>query len=89
MRKKTDTSKRLKLRIKVGDKARIISGDWKGFEGAVTEVDRIRGRVIVEGANLKTRHLRPSQRLPEGGIVEREAPVHVSNVRVVERADDS
>ena len=81
--------KRMKFRVKVGDRVEVISGDWMDGQGTVTEVDRVRGRVVVEGVNLKTRHMRPSQRYPEGGIVEREAPIHISNVRVIEEAIDS
>lgn len=81
--------KRMKFRVKVGDRVEVISGDWVDVQGTVTQVDRVRGLVVVDGVNIKTRHMRPSQRYPEGGIVEREAPIHISNVRVVEEAADS
>ncbi len=81
--------KRMKFRVKVGDLVKVISGDWIDVQGAVTEVDRIRGRVVVEGVNLKTRHLRPNRQFPEGGMVEREASIHISNVQVIEEAADS
>ena len=81
--------KRMKFRVKVGDLVKVVSGDWIDVQGTVTEVDRVRGRVVVEGVNLKTKHMRPNQRFPEGGIVEREASIHISNVRVIEEAADS
>lgn len=81
--------KRMKIRVKVGDLVKVISGDWIDVQGEVTEVDRIRGRVVVNGVNLKTKHMRPNQKFPEGGIVEREASIHISNVRVIEEAADS
>lgn len=81
--------KRVKFRVKVGDLVKVVSGDWIDVQGTVTEVDRVRGRVVVDGVNLKTKHMRPNQRFPEGGIVEREASIHISNVRVIEEAADS
>ncbi|MDE0021120.1 MAG: 50S ribosomal protein L24 [Candidatus Poribacteria bacterium] len=81
--------KRMKFRVKVGDLVKVVSGDWIDVQGTVTEVDRVRGRVVVDGVNLKTKHMRPNQRFPEGGIVEREASIHISNVRVIEEAADS
>ncbi len=79
----------MKFRVKVGDLVKVVSGDWIDVQGTVTEVDRVRGRVVVDGVNLKTKHMRPNQRFPEGGIVEREASIHISNVRVIEEAADS
>ena len=65
---------------------RVISGDWRGAEGVVRSVEIEKARVTIEGVNMVQRHMRKTQRHPQGGIVEKEAPIHVSNVRVVERA---
>ena len=75
-----------KLRVKKGDRVRVISGDWRGAEGVVRSVEIEKARVTIEGVNMVQRHMRKTQRHPQGGIVEKEAPIHVSNVRVVERA---
>jgi large subunit ribosomal protein L24 len=68
--------------IRKGDVVQVIAGNsrYHGKRGKVLSVDRKRGRVTVEGVNLVKKHLRPTQRNQQGGIVEREAPIHVSNV---------
>ena len=71
------------LRIKKGDYVQVITGKEKGRRGKVIRVDPKRGRVWVEKLNLVRRHERPSQRNPQGGIVEKEAPIHISNVMLV------
>jgi large subunit ribosomal protein L24 len=70
------------MNIRKGDVVQIIAGDarYHGKRGKVLSVDRARDRVTVEGVNLVKKHMRPSQRNQQGGIVEREAPIHVSNV---------
>jgi len=71
-------------KIKKGDRVEVISGKDRGKTGKVLRVDRDRDRVIVEGVNFIKRHTRPNpQKNIKGGIVEREAPVQVSNVMVV------
>ena len=67
-------------RIVKGDEVLVIAGNDRGKTGKVLAVFPDRQRVIVEGVNFMKRHTRPSQRNPQGGIVEREAPIHVSNV---------
>lgn len=67
-------------RIVKGDQVLIVSGDDRGKTGKVLKVFRGKQRVIVEGVNFVKRHTRPSQRNPQGGIVDREASIHVSNV---------
>lgn len=69
-----------KLHIKKGDVVRVISGNEKGKEGKVLRVFRENERVIIEGVNMRIRHMRPNQTYPQGGRVERELPVHISNV---------
>lgn len=68
------------MKIKRGDKVQIITGSYKGTIGEVLDTDPKKGRVIVEGVNLRKKHLAPTQMNPEGGIAEQEAWVHVSNV---------
>jgi large subunit ribosomal protein L24 len=70
-----------KIRLKKGDMVKVITGRDKGKSGRVIEVDRDRGRVIVEGVMMIKRHTRPNpQRQIKGGIAEKEASIHVSNV---------
>ncbi len=71
------------MRIKKGDTVRVVSGNDKGKEGKVLKVFPKADRVIVEKINLIKRHQRPSQTNPQGGIVEKEAPIHASNVMLV------
>ncbi len=73
---------KLKCRIKKGDTVEVIAGDDKGKSGKVLQVDPASGRVLVEGVNLVKKHMRKSQDNPQGGIVEREATVAISNVKV-------
>ena len=70
-------------KIKKGDTVQIIAGKDKGSEGKVTFVDPKNGKVIVEGLNMVTKHQKPSQGTPDGGIVEKEAPIDISNVMLV------
>jgi large subunit ribosomal protein L24 len=67
-------------RIVKGDEVLVIAGNDRGKTGKVLAIFPDRQRVIVEGVNFIKRHTRPSQSNPQGGIVEREAPIHVSNV---------
>jgi len=72
------------MRIKKNDQVLVISGEYKGKRGKVLKVFRTRERIIVEGVNMVKRHMRPSQTMPQGGIIQKEAPFHVSNVMVVD-----
>ncbi len=65
------------------DTVKVISGNYRGKVGKVLKVFPKKNRIIVEGVNLRKHHERPSQALPQGGIVEKEAPIHISNVKVV------
>lgn len=73
-----------KPKIMKGDRVRVIRGNFRDMEGRVLRVDSANDRVVVEGVNLRKRHRRPTQQAPEGGIVSFEAPVHVSNVMLVD-----
>ena len=71
------------MQVRTGDQVAVIAGNYKGSEGRVIRVELGRNRVVVEGINMRTRHQRPSQANPEGGIVTFEAPLHASNVMLV------
>ena len=77
-----------KYRIVKGDRVRVIRGNFRDMEGPVLRVLRDEGRLVVEGVNMRKRHERPSQANPDGGIVTFEAPVHISNVMLVDPATD-
>lgn len=72
------------LGIKKGDQVVVISGANKGARGAVLKVLHETNRVLVEGVNRVTRHQRPTQQFPEGGLIEKEAPLHRSNVMLLD-----
>ena len=72
------------MKIKVGDKVRVITGSNKGKEGKVSKVLRSESRVIVEGVNIVKKHVKPNQLNPQGGIVSQEAAIHVSNVMLID-----
>ncbi|NNF36893.1 MAG: 50S ribosomal protein L24 [Saprospiraceae bacterium] len=72
-----------KLHIKKGDKVVVISGDDKGTQGEVKEVLLSKNRVIIEGVNMVKKHTKPTNDNP-GGIIEMEAPIHASNVMLVD-----
>ncbi|MCL2698822.1 MAG: 50S ribosomal protein L24 [Defluviitaleaceae bacterium] len=69
-----------KIRLKKGDRVRIIAGKDKGKEGKVLFIDRVKNRVIVEGANMISKHMKPSRTNQKGGIINKEAPLNASNV---------
>lgn len=73
-----------RLKIKKGDLVVVTSGDNKGKQGRVSEVDRASDRVIVEGLNMVTKHRKPSAANPQGGIEKKEAGLHVSNLMVMD-----
>ncbi len=70
-------------RIKKNDTVIIISGDDRGKRGKVLKVFPDTNRIIVEGVNMVKRHTRASQQFPQGGIMEKEAPIHISNVKLI------
>ncbi len=69
-----------KLKIKTGDTVLVTSGDKKGSEGKVMRIIREKNKAIVEGVNLVKKHEKPSAASPQGGISEKEAPIHISNL---------
>ena len=72
-----------KLHIKVGDTVKVISGESRGQEGSILSIDKKKSRAKVEGVNLIKKHQKPSAADPQGGIVEQEAGIHISNLMVV------
>ncbi len=78
-----------KMKIMKGDRVRVIRGNYRDMEGSVLEVQREKGRVRVEGVNMRKRHTRPSQADPDGGIITFEAPIHVSNVMLIDPTGDT
>ena len=76
---------RLKFHVKKGDEVEVISGNFKGSSGKILEVLSSKQRVLVEGVRIIKKHLRKSEDNPQGKIAEREGPIHISNVKLVER----
>ncbi len=72
-----------KLHIKVGDTVKVLAGESNGQEGKILSIDRKKMRAIVEGVNIIKKHTKPSAADPQGGIVETEAGIHVSNLMIV------
>ncbi|MBW6459590.1 MAG: 50S ribosomal protein L24 [Bacteroidales bacterium] len=73
-----------KLFIRKGDTVMVIAGDSKGQQGRVLKVDTDKEKVLVEGVNMVSRHSRPTSKNPKGGIIEKEAPIHASNLKVID-----
>ena len=74
----------IKLKIKSGDIVRVIAGDHKGSEGKVLRVLREKNKAVVEGVNMVSKHTKPSAKNPQGGIVKKEAPIHISNLALID-----
>ena len=72
-----------KLKIKTGDTVQVIAGDHKGSEGKVLTVLIEKNKAIVEGVNMVKKHTKPSAQSPQGGIVEKEAAIHISNLSLL------
>lgn len=72
------------MHVKTGDKVKVLTGKDKGKEGVITKAFPKKDRVIVEGVNVVKKHTKPSNTNPSGGIVEKEAPIHVSNVMLID-----
>jgi large subunit ribosomal protein L24 len=75
---------RLKFHVKKGDNVEVISGNFRGSSGKVLEVIARKQQVLVEGVRIIKKHLRKSQDNPQGKIAEREGPIHISNVKLLE-----
>jgi large subunit ribosomal protein L24 len=78
-----------KLHIKVGDTVKVLSGESRGQEGKILVIDKKKNRATVEGLNIVKRHAKPSASNPQGGIVEKEGGIHISNLMVVHNGNAS
>jgi large subunit ribosomal protein L24 len=76
---------RIKFHVKKGDEVEVISGNFRGSSGKILEVLPKKQQVLIEGVRLIKKHLRKSQDNPQGKIAEREGPIHISNVKLIER----
>ena len=74
----------IKIKIKKGDTVKVISGVSKGKQGRVLRIDAEKGRAVVEGANLMKKHTKPNAENPQGGIIEQEAAIHISNLMLID-----
>lgn len=72
------------MKIKKDDKVIVIAGNYLGKTGKILKVYPKKNRVIVEGVNIRKRHTKPNQQNPQGGIVEKEAPINVSNIMILD-----
>jgi large subunit ribosomal protein L24 len=72
------------LKLKKNDKVKVISGNHKGKEGKILKIFRDKNSVIVEGVNIIKRHTRPNQKNPQGGISQKEAPINLSNIMLID-----
>jgi large subunit ribosomal protein L24 len=75
---------KVKTHIRKGDTAIVVSGNDRGKKGKVLEVLKDKNRVVIEGVNMITRHVKPSADNPEGGIKKTEAGIHISNVKLID-----
>jgi large subunit ribosomal protein L24 len=80
------SNKQQKFHIKSGDTVKVISGDAKGKTGKVTTILGSLNKAIVEGINIVSRHTKPTATKPNGGIQKKEAPVHISNLALIDPA---
>lgn len=77
-------NKQQKLHIKTGDTVLVIAGNEKGNKGKVLQIITEKNRVIIEGLNKVKRHVKPTANQPQGGIIEKEAGVHISNLMLID-----
>jgi large subunit ribosomal protein L24 len=75
-----------KLNIKKGDTVMVITGESKGQKGRVLTIDRDKDKAIVEGVNMVSKHTKPNSKAPQGGIIRKEAPIHLSNLMLIDPA---
>jgi large subunit ribosomal protein L24 len=74
-----------KTHVHAGDLVKVISGNHRGSEGKILQVNRAKQQVLVEGVRMIKKHVRRSQDQPNGAIIEREGPIHLSNVKLVQK----
>jgi large subunit ribosomal protein L24 len=76
----------IKTHVHAGDLVKVISGNHRGSEGKILQVNRAKHQVVIEGVRMIKKHVRRSQEQPNGAIIEREGPIHISNVKLLEKA---
>ena len=74
----------IKTHVKKGDNVTVIAGAHKGAQGVILEVQPAKSRVLIEGVRMIKKTVRPSQERPNGGILEKEGPIHISNVKLAD-----
>ena len=74
-----------KTHVHAGDLVKVISGNHRGSEGKILQVNRAKHQVTIEGVRMIKKHVRRSQEQPNGAIIEREGPIHISNVKLLEK----
>lgn len=75
----------IKTHVHAGDLVKVISGNHRGSEGKILQVNRAKCQVVIEGVRMIKKHMKRSQEQPNGAIIEREGPIHISNVRLIEK----
>lgn len=83
-RRKKEQAGRVKMHVRRGDRVRVMRGNYAGTEGTILRVLPKENRVVVTGVNMRKRHQRPTQQMEEGGIITFEAPIHASNVMLLD-----
>jgi large subunit ribosomal protein L24 len=78
-----------KFKMKTGDTVQVIAGDHKGTEGKVVKILKDKNKAIVEGVNMVKKHTKPSAQSPQGGIVEKEAAIHMSNLSLLTKKGET
>ena len=78
-----------KIKIKTGDNVKVVTGNNKGSEGKVLKIVSDKNRLIVEGVNIVKKHMKPNAQNPQGGIIEKEASIHISNVSLLTSTGES
>lgn len=81
---KRKSNKQQKLHVRSGDTVKVIAGNAKGKEGRILKILTDKNRVIVEGANIQTKHVKPTAQSPQGELREQEGSIHISNVMLVD-----
>lgn len=78
------SNSQIKFKIHKGDLVKVIAGDSKGSQGKITEMFLEESRALVEGTNMVTKHTKPNTANPNGGIIKKEAPIHISNLALID-----
>ena len=77
------------MKFKVGDNVKVIAGDEKNSSGKIIKIYRAKNKALVEGVNMVKKHNKPNANSPKGGIVEKEAPIHISNLSLTTKDGDA